>query len=177
MSEHVPAWRVSLDPATAKVFEIITDTGQTILDRSRPELAYQDAYAAILERTRSMNSYVTEQSGMAKRFLQIRENGHISVVDSLPELPSDAVSPPPFIPATIAREREAHNTPAAGGIGSRLKGALKPSAPTTATATTAPGPAQRVKVKVKVPQAVLYGASGGSLLIGLSAGIVIGLFL
>lgn len=150
MNGTVPAWKVGLDPTTM-VFEIITDTGHTLLDRSRPELNYQDAYAVITEKTRSTTAYVIERSGEHQRFLQIRETGAIQVVASLPELPSDTISPPPAIPASAAHD---------SGGRSRSRSS----------------DTQNVRVKVKVPQAVLYGASCGSLLIGFSAGVVVSIW-
>jgi hypothetical protein len=147
---------------TTMVFEIITDTGQVILDRSRPELGYQNAYAVITEKTRSKIAYVIEQSGPNRRFLQIKENSGISVIDALPILPSDFIAAPPVLPPLAEPER------------SRLP-LFAPKQKTSASAR--PTSPQSVRVKVKVPQAMLYGASGGSLLIGLAAGTVIGLWL
>jgi hypothetical protein len=164
VNESVPSWRVSLDTMTTMVYEIITDTGQILLERSRPEIGYQEAYSVITEKTRSQTAYVTEQAGQNRRFLQIRENGSIAVIDALPELPSDFISPPPELPPLAVPERTKKSLPALS-FGSKPK---KPALSDTP---------QNVRVKVKVPQAVLYGASGGSLLIGLAAGLAAGLWL
>lgn len=156
MSRAVPAYRVTLNPTSAMVSEIITDTDQTMLAVSQPEMEYQAAYAAITSATRSKNTYVTEQSGLNQRHLLIRENGAISIIDALPERPSDSIAPPPEIPAAL--------DPSGGRSPKRGGRSQSPAA-------------QKIRVKVKVPQALLYGVSTGAFLIGSALGVVVGLWL